>query len=232
MANSSIELSGLSDVQGMLTRIVNSPKNKRTLLKRIGVAMQRDQLHIFRSERDPTTGSPWKDSGSENVLQGRSVPGLLGSLVNSRPSIDSNSVSIGSNLPYARIHQYGGVIEPKNARYLTVPLTKKARQSRSLRHFMARNKNVFWRVVKSNGSVAYIPVTYGSSRGTRRTGGSGSRTTHVAIKTRGKFVHHWYMADRVEIPARPYLVPENQLAVLARWQIIKFYNELIDRGGT
>lgn len=43
-----------------------------------------------------------------------------------RKSIDryptANSVAIGSNLIYARIHQFGGVIKPKNGKCLCIPV--------------------------------------------------------------------------------------------------------------
>ncbi|MDD4310649.1 MAG: phage virion morphogenesis protein, partial [Candidatus Cloacimonetes bacterium] len=33
----------------------------------------------------------------------------------------------GANVPYARIHHDGGIIKPKNAKYLAIPLTAQAK---------------------------------------------------------------------------------------------------------
>ena len=51
-----------------------------------------------------------------------------GKLVNSiQARVGQNAINVGSNLAYARIHQEGGTIVPKKAKYLAIPLTKAAR---------------------------------------------------------------------------------------------------------
>ena len=52
-------------------------------------------------------------------------PGVsTGALANSfKPErLDNNSVLVGSNLPYAGIHETGGTISPKVGKYLAIPL--------------------------------------------------------------------------------------------------------------
>jgi HK97 gp10 family phage protein len=44
-------------------------------------------------------------------------------------------VEIGTNLEYAKIHEYGGTIKPKKAKFLAVPLTEEARRYVSPRLF-------------------------------------------------------------------------------------------------
>jgi len=49
--------------------------------------------------------------------------------------MDGNfSVRIGSNIPYARIHEYGGTIVPRHGKYLAIPLDQMA-QGKSPRAF-------------------------------------------------------------------------------------------------
>lgn len=63
----------------------------------------------------------------KNYLKGqvlKSVTGKLSSSINWW--LSGSEGWIGSNLVYAAIHEYGGTIVPKNAKYLTIPLWKGA----------------------------------------------------------------------------------------------------------
>jgi len=42
--------------------------------------------------------------------------------------IEGNKIKIGSNVCYAKIHQFGGVIKAKNARTLCIPATKETKR--------------------------------------------------------------------------------------------------------
>lgn len=55
--------------------------------------------------------------------------GLLQRSIKSEPKGNRVVISAGgANVPYARIHHEGGIIRPKRAQYLTIPLTPKAKQ--------------------------------------------------------------------------------------------------------
>lgn len=44
--------------------------------------------------------------------------------------LSDTSGVVGSNIIYGRIHQFGGIIRPRNAKMLAIPLTPKARRMR------------------------------------------------------------------------------------------------------
>jgi phage gpG-like protein len=57
--------------------------------------------------------------------------GLLTQSIKAEPKGNKVVISAGgANVPYARIHHEGGVIRPKTAKYLAIPLTPKAKQFR------------------------------------------------------------------------------------------------------
>ncbi len=77
----------------------------------------------YQSLKQNKTRSTWENNylskhGGRKLLQGEGD--LKKSIVVGK--ITRSSVEIGSSLPYARIHQLGGEIRPKNAKALLVPL--------------------------------------------------------------------------------------------------------------
>ncbi len=77
----------------------------------------------YKNLKGSKTKSTWESNylakhGSRKILQGEGD--LKKSIVVGK--ISRSSVEIGSSLPYARIHQLGGDIRPKNAKALLVPL--------------------------------------------------------------------------------------------------------------
>lgn len=91
--------------------------NTQALMESIGDALVSGTLKRFDAEEDPQ-GRKWEPSGraSEEGGQTLTSKGRL------RDSIDRvatpDKVMVGSNLAYARIHQEGGIITPKNAKKL------------------------------------------------------------------------------------------------------------------
>jgi len=99
-------------------------------------------------------------------------------LVNSiHHKVDGSTIYVGTNVKYARIHHEGGVIEPKKAKYLAVPLCPLA-ELKSPREFT----NTF-----INKGIIYQ----------RRT----SDKTGKDLKPTALYK----LMKRVEIPARPYM---------------------------
>lgn len=86
------------------------------LLESVGILITRDiKRRIRQNQIKPSS----KNSGTTLVKSSK--------LVNSiRHQVHGDQITIGSNLPYAKIHHYGGVIHPRHAKYLAIPLTKEA----------------------------------------------------------------------------------------------------------
>ncbi|WP_043062106.1 phage virion morphogenesis protein [Brucella anthropi] len=105
------------DVDGALQRLYEAAGNLEPALKNIGEYESRVTRRRFIDEKDPE-GNPWKDL---NPLYAKTKkgPGKLRGETRSLSQIvyqvASDSVEIGSNEVYARIHNEGGTIVPKNA---------------------------------------------------------------------------------------------------------------------
>ena len=89
----------------------------QALMESVGDALVSGTLKRFDAEEDPT-GKKWKPSARASAEGGKTLTdtALL------RRSIDyaatPEKVMVGSNLPYARIHQKGGTDKPKKGKYL------------------------------------------------------------------------------------------------------------------
>jgi phage gpG-like protein len=93
------------------------------ILRQVGVLAVRQ---IQRRIREGKVLPPTQKSG--RTLYSR---GALFRSIKYRTEGDSVILSAGdATVPYARIHHEGGVIRPKNAKYLAIPLTAKAKLSR------------------------------------------------------------------------------------------------------
>nr|DAD98284.1 MAG TPA: virion morphogenesis protein [Myoviridae sp. ct5nJ10] len=100
-----------------LTHAAKKLGNTQALMDSVGEALVSGTLKRFDAEKDPE-GQPWEPSGRAQEDGGKTLTNK-GHL---RDSIDkkatSDTVMVGSNLKYARIHQKGGTITPKKAKKL------------------------------------------------------------------------------------------------------------------
>lgn len=91
--------------------------NTRALMSSIGEALVSGVKARFRSEEDPE-GKKWQPSARASAEGGKT----LTDTARLRDSIEhaetASKVMVGSALPYARIHQEGGTIRPKQAKRL------------------------------------------------------------------------------------------------------------------
>lgn len=91
--------------------------NKKLLMAAIGEALASGAQRRFQAQKAPD-GQSWKQSERAAAEGGMTLSdsGIL------RKSIDyaatPDKVMVGSNVVYARIHQLGGVIKPKNGKAL------------------------------------------------------------------------------------------------------------------
>ena len=91
--------------------------NRKLLMATIGETLVSGTIKRFADEEDPQ-GQKWEKSGRAAAESGQT----LTKTARLRKSIDyaatPGKVMVGSNLKYARIHQLGGVIKPKNGKAL------------------------------------------------------------------------------------------------------------------
>ena len=148
--------------------------SKRPLLRTIGLAMQEDAKVTFDKEEDPVTGEPWK-RWSPLTVQSR-APGkklvesgrLKRTVTQNQPRYTDNSVTIGTQVPYAKTHQYGATF--KN---VLIPLNPQARAA-SRKGRYPKGQFIFARQV-------VIPA--------RRFLGFGSRTTAAVLDAAQNFLN-------------------------------------------
>jgi phage gpG-like protein len=107
-------------------------------LRQCSVAIRGDALQNFQNSSSPD-GQSWpplkhprpSSQGADKPLLDRGI--LAGSITgrgqNNFEELTPHSLAVGSNLEYARLQQEGGVVTPKNVKWLTIPVTRKARRT-------------------------------------------------------------------------------------------------------
>lgn len=176
-----VTVTGLDRVARSLRRV--SDQTRLPLMRALDPMLKHQVAETFDRQRDPVTGRPWRKTSGLSLRTRPSGGGrtlvatgqLRNSIVSRRPDVSATHVRLGSNLPYAAIHQAGGRITPKRAAKLWIPLTPEARKM-GPRRFMSRNPGAF--------------ILKGKS---------------VATRTASGLKFHFALVDSVTIPARPYL---------------------------
>ena len=75
----------------------------------------------------------------------------------SRREGDRRTIEWQSSAPYARIHETGGVIRPRRARALTIPVSSISRKVKGgARRFPGRLRSVPWGLVDQQGTTQYV----------------------------------------------------------------------------
>ena len=166
-------------------------------LKRIAAAEMRRATQTFHDAKDPVDGAAWEPlSGFTRLSRNGSSPlrnfGLLAKSYASAPEIGVDCVKMKTNRPGARLHQMGGVIRPKNAKHLALPMSKEAARFGSARAWWSANES------KKPFILTTEKRAFASSLGakkwivTRREG------------TKDKLDFHFSLRDQVKIPRRRF----------------------------
>ena len=141
-------------------------------------------------------GTPWKPlahprASSRGADQPLKDTGLLAASVMSANSphhveeLTDDYFLMGTNLDRARLHQEGGTITPKNAKALSIPLTKEAARAGGARNFP---RDLF--VWQGDGGQAFLAEAQQKGRGK---------------KGFTQILFQYILLDSVTIPARPFL---------------------------
>ena len=175
----------LNKLGGYFGNIANSLRGLdfREPLKSVKLVLIRETKQNFSRAASPD-GAAWKPilgmrpRGGDRPLRDR---GLLMASVTSNAQgtierISSSELTWGTNLEYAAIHQFGGVIRPKRGKYLAIPVTREAYRAGSPRNF---GKPLSFRIGPRGG---------------------------VMIEKRARSeVVHYILTKQSVIPARPFL---------------------------
>lgn len=114
------DLSQLPGLSAALGAAIARLDDLEPLMDQIGNAMETTTHERFETERGPD-GTPWTPTirSREEGGQILRLDGHLDNSVTHRASADS--VEVGSNLIYARIHQQGGTISAKSIESVLIP---------------------------------------------------------------------------------------------------------------
>lgn len=123
----------------------------------IGRALKTGAHLRFRAQQAPD-GTPWEKSMRAQGAEGGQTLRLSSRLRNSlRWEATRDSVTIGTNVVYAAIHQFGGIIRAKKGPFLAIPVSAEARKAGSPRKMKGL---VFKETVK--GKLALIDPKTGT----------------------------------------------------------------------
>lgn len=106
-----IEIGGVEEASAALGAALAKTRNPRGLYGEIGRYLVDSTKRRFELERGPD-GSPWPPSIRAQLEGGRTLTerGLLRDSITYEDS--DRGVAVGTNVPYAAIHQLGGTIRP------------------------------------------------------------------------------------------------------------------------
>lgn len=102
------------DMQRMLNGLLSLGQNLSPVLDDVGAHVEMSTKERFETNIGPS-GDAWQQSRRAAAQGGKTL--LDRDSVQRSPATD-DEVVIGTNIIYAAIHQFGGVIRPKNAKKL------------------------------------------------------------------------------------------------------------------
>ena len=118
--------------------------------------------------------------------------------------IENGKLIVGTNLIYAPIQHYGGVIKPKKAKTLTLPTTRKVRrlvETKGVKGFIRKLEEEGYRIVWRPKAVIAIPPSTKKRKRKPKYGLPLKNGNGELVLIRKK---------EVKIPARPYMLLTNE----------------------
>lgn len=117
-----ITMTGLDQVRRALVQLV-SAQSRQGLMKALAETARDQVAEEFAEARDPY-GRPWVKSRRAVLEGGRTLTdtAILRRSITSNPDllqISPAGFTLGTNVPYAAVHQFGRVIRPTRGKYLT-----------------------------------------------------------------------------------------------------------------
>ena len=100
-----------------LGKAVHRMGDTQDLMDSIGEALVSSTLKRFQDEKTPE-GEKWHPSARAAASGGTTLSDTGRLQKSIEYAATSNRVMVGSNLPYARIHQLGGTVRPKKGKFL------------------------------------------------------------------------------------------------------------------
>lgn len=198
----------LSTLKLLIGHSVQIGHDATALMEMAGELAKRQVIRNIDQQRDPITGKNWPGRKRVSLLSRKDGGGkalydtgrLAKSIVSSPVIVTSNSAEIGSNLPYAPIHQNGGTITAKKSKYLAIPVSLIAKRAGSARRFIeqAKRRNEDPTFLRGRGGTLVI-VHYTGRKW--KSNGRGRRRT---MESPGEMKIAFILKRAVKIPQRRF----------------------------
>lgn len=140
-----VDISELEKLQADLQKIADRFKNNEVLLDRAGKYMVNTEVpKVFREQ-----GPGWTATRrGGKILQDTGA--LAASVVY---SVEGNTLIVGTHLPYAAPHQYGGTITPTKGKFLAIPDSSLSKTEQ--KNFDLRSYTKTWVKPSGNGYTVF-----------------------------------------------------------------------------
>lgn len=117
MSGASLGFDGYQEVLDTLEETAAKAERPRELYDQIGAALVVSTEHRFEEEKDPD-GDPWPQSMRARFDGGKTLTDTAHLVQSITHEASDDGVAVGTNVPYAAIHQTGGKIEAKSGKAL------------------------------------------------------------------------------------------------------------------
>lgn len=105
----SVQMVGLEAIQALLKQIQDTATNTQPVMRALGEIIRTDTTESFQDKASPF-GEAWKPSEHNLYNSGR--------LASLNVSSTKYTATVYTSVVYGAIHQFGGIIKPKNGKYL------------------------------------------------------------------------------------------------------------------
>jgi phage gpG-like protein len=203
MASTTVPIAGLEQ---RLVQLAGAAVKFKVPIKVISRMVLSDIKSNFAGGHSPD-GVRWKPLAHGRPSGGSALPlrdnGLLLASLTTRES--PTEIAVGTNLAYAGVHQWGGIIRPVRAKLLAIPITKEAKRAGGPRNF----PRPLTAIIGKSGEGVLLetpprrPKPAKPKRSTAVTNGSVKKPAVPTPGERGKV--QFVLVKEVVVPARPFL---------------------------
>ena len=137
----------IAPVQSMLDELAQKTGDLSPIMSTIGEIVVRQVDDAFKDQRSPG-GVPWKRSQRAIADGGQTLidRGVLRNSITRK--VAGQSVTVGTNVEYSAIHQFGGVIRPKKKKALAFGGIVRRQVTMPARPFLPDQQTLDWEEIR------------------------------------------------------------------------------------
>lgn len=193
-----VQVTGLDDVKRKLNAL-KIPKAEGHQVIAGVLKSGAKKRFVTQKAPDDTSWEPSKRALQEGGTTLRKKSHLMNSIT---ARADATAAYVGTNIAYARIHQFGGVVVPKKGKALAIPMTREAEKNGKPSNF-PRPLRLVWEKGMDHGWLVEDKAGKGKA-------GRGA-----------KAIMQYLLVRKVTIPARPFLGVSKEDVETIRRQLLQ-----------